>query len=149
MITAIQTHSGTFLGGALFMVLCVAGAMSLDRQPPFEVLSVTPAFARPGETVVIIASVRRDVARNCSATFSRFIFDSKAARFELGNANATADTIRRMERRSPGMLTVAALIPLVAAPGPAVVETAIEYQCNVMHAIWPIAVTATLPFTIL
>lgn len=148
-MTDLKGHIATFGAGCVAAFVMAAGLMAFDRRPPFEVLSVTPAYARPGETVVIIASVRRDVARNCSAIFSRFIFDSKAARFELGNAHASADTIRRMEHRAPGMLTVAALIPLVAAPGPAVVETAIEYQCNVMHALWPIAVTATLPFTIL
>lgn len=129
--------------------LAIVAYYSMDREPPFEVLSVHPAFALPGEYVTIVASVSRDTKRNCSADFSRYLFDASRTRFDLGTQSASAEMIRSMEDRDPGTLRISFLVPKTAAPGFAWVETAIKYSCNKVHNIWPIEVTTRMPFTIL
>ena len=149
MIAVARAYLGTFLGGMLFAMLFAAGVMSLDRSAPFEVLSVEPARVRPGEIVTIRAKVRRDTARGCAASFSRYLFDSASVRFDLGDASLSAAGIHSLERRTPGELIVTAMVPSIAARGPATIETQLEYVCNVAHRVWPITVITTLPFDIL
>ena len=141
----------------IIMVLCmlIAVLYAADRQPPFAILEVHPAEARPGEIVTVTAHVWRDRDRNCSATFSRYLFDSQHARFDLAADNkgspyfASDAMIDRIEADSPGMLSVRFLVPTGMAVGPAVLQTELRYACNQMHRIWPIEVTTRMPFTVL
>ena len=57
--------------------------LALDRRVPFSVVSVEPAYARPGQIVVIRATVHRDIKRECSAQFTRYVFDSQWTRWYL------------------------------------------------------------------
>lgn len=120
----------------------------LDREPPFAVLSVEPATARPGEYITITATVRRDVSRNCSAEFSRYVFDASRTRFDLGTQVASAELVRSINERSPNELRISFLVPPAAAVGSAWVETVLQYHCNKVHRVWPIEVTTRMPFEV-
>jgi hypothetical protein len=120
-----------------------------DRKPPFQVLSVEPASARPGDTVVITSRVWRDSSRNCSAHRSRSMFDAAMVRYDYPKAIFSDAAIDRVERGTPGVLRVAVAIPLSAEPGPASVVSVTQYRCNRVHSLWPIDVTTVMPFTIL
>ena len=141
-----------------FMWVCnitlVAGLMSVtwfaaDRVPPFAMLSVEPAIGWPGDYLTIQASVKRDATRDCSAEFSRFIFDANGSRYDLGTSTASADMIKAMEAKRPGKLLVTVKLPESIHPGPAKLTTVLEYRCNKVHRIWPIEVTLQMPFTVL
>lgn len=123
--------------------------MSMDRQPPFAVLSVEPAAARPGQFVTIRAKVRRDAHRQCSAAFSRYVFDAAGARFDLGRSFASSETIADMEQRTPGAVRVTFLVPVSMESGPAALVTDLEYECNRAHRLWPIHTRTVLPFEVL
>jgi hypothetical protein len=125
------------------------GVLLWDRNPPFEVIDVYPAVAYPGDFVQITAKVRRDTGRHCDAEFSRYIFDADGSRFDLGQSLASASFIRALEERKPGELTVTVQVPAAAQPGPATLDTVLEYRCNITHSWWPIHVETSLPFEIL
>jgi hypothetical protein len=135
--------------GLLAVSVGVAIYYAADRAPPFAVLSVEPAEALPGQSITIYASVRRDVARNCSADMSRYIFDASGTRFDLGTSFFTAEVIRAMEKHSPGRLTIAINVPASAKPGPANMTSVLLYRCNRVHNLYPIEVTASFPFRVL
>jgi len=128
--------------------IAIVGYYMLDREPPFAVLSVQPAQARPGEYITITAEVRRDAHRNCSAEFSRYVFDATRTRFDLGSQVASAEMVRAMEERSPRELRISFLVPPTAAFGSAWVETVLQYHCNKVHRVWPIEVTTRMPFQV-
>ena len=123
--------------------------LALDREPPFVVLTVEPAYARPGQIVVIRASVQRDLTRQCSAEFTRYIFDSERTRWYLDSGQASPALIETLEVKSPGRLAVAFRVPDDAAPGVGSLEAVLDYRCNKVHYLWPIQVTTDLPFTVL
>lgn len=120
-----------------------------DREPPLQLLSVEPAAARAGETVIITSRVWRDGTRNCSAHRSRSMFDAASVRYDYPAAVFSDAAIDRVERETPGLLRVAVVLPLSAAPGPASVVSVTQYRCNRVHALWPIDVTTVMPFTVL
>ena len=122
---------------------------AFDRAPPYSVLSVEPASARPGEMVKLRMHVRSDVSRQCSADLSRFVFDALNARYFLDHAQLSAELIAKMEARTPGIREIAIMVPSSAAPGPARMVSSLEYECNRVHSLWPIRVTTEAPFTIL
>ena len=64
--------------GVLVCVLIWIGAMALDRAPPFKPLSYWTNQPKPGGTLVVRAKVQRDLDRECSVTFSRYLFDRVA-----------------------------------------------------------------------
>lgn len=135
------------------LILLLAALLVLyyaaDREPPFAVLSSSHAEAAAGDYVTIHANVRRDADRNCNAEFWRYLYDSSGKRFDLDHSQASAEAIRQMERRAPGLLSVAVRIPTAASPGPATLQTVLQYQCNRVHHWWPIEVTTDLPLTVL
>lgn len=137
---------------ALLLATVISVAVfAADRDAPFAVLSVEPAFAKPGDVVMLRARVYRDSSRECSAVFSRYVFDASGARHDdpSSPASASAAMIEGMEKRSPGRLTLALTVPDKAAPGPATLVSSLEYRCNKIHRLWPIEVTTEMPFTVL
>lgn len=132
----------------LFLAALLVLYYAADRSPPFAVIATEPAEAQAGSHITIRAKVVREVERGCNADFSRFVFDARGVRFDLGISSASAETIARMERYSPGVLAVSFQVPPTAAPGPATLTTVITYQCNRVHNLWPIQVTADMPFTV-
>ena len=135
------------------VMLLVAAVLVLveasDRAPPFQILSVEPAEARPGDAVTITARVWRDTSRDCSAYRSRSLFDSMMTRHDYPTAVFSDAAIDRVERETPGVLRVAFVLPHSAAPGPASLVSVTQYRCNRTHSLWPIYVTTVMPFTIL
>jgi hypothetical protein len=127
----------------------ILAVLASDREPPFKVLAVYPAVAKPGDTVEIVARVHRDTDRGCAAHLSSFILDANGTKFYMGEQDASAELIRRLEVTSPGLLRISFVVPQTADPGLAHHVGVIKYRCNKVHTVWPIEVTSTLPFTIL
>jgi len=80
---------------ALVCVLIWIGAMALDRAPPFKLLSYWTNQPKPGGTLVVRAKVHRDLDRECSVAFSRYLFDRFGARHERA---VDPDADRRVAR---------------------------------------------------
>lgn len=123
-----------------------------DRDPPFKVLSVEPAFAKPGDMVTIRQRVWRDPKRLCSASWSRFMWATGIGRIDLANdlpKHVGPDFINRLEKIDPGHLTVTVQVPPIAQPGPGVLVTELSYWCKPAQKWFPINVTAEAPFTVL
>ena len=138
-----------FVTLVLFTILVTAW-MFTDREPPFAVLSVEPAAAKPGEFVTIRAKVRRDIQRKCSVSFSSAILDSHGTRVQdFGTVHFTAEMVEEMERRNPGKLAVRIQVPPGMSPGPAALVIPREYVCNRTHVLLPIPVMDTMHFTVL
>ena len=133
----------------LLLAFAVGAGQAADRAPPSRVVRVEPAFARPGDVVVIKAKVWRDKSRNCSAVMSRSIFDASQTRFDYPVAKFSDHVIDKMESSTPGQLRVALVVSEHAAPGPADLVSVLDYRCNRVHAFWPIEVTTHMPFEVL
>ena len=152
MLHAIDRVAKHFLWVAQ-MMLAVGAAITInyafDRDPPFRVVRVQPAAARAGEFVTIDAEVMRQSERMCSADFSRFIYDSSLARYDIGSSFVSAEMISQLEANHPGRLRVSVKLPDNIAAGRAHLDTVLVYRCNAVHRLWPINVTTVLPFTVL
>jgi hypothetical protein len=128
---------------------------SAQRNVPFKVLSVEPAFGKPGDRIIIKAHVWRDMTRPCSLTLTRIIFDSAGTPFViLSGAYFDSETIKNIERDSPGILYVPIKIPEDAQPGHARITAPMAYTCNRTQGtcficLDPITMMVTLPFEIL
>lgn len=133
----------------IIAAIVIVAVQASDREPPFELLRVEPAFARPGETVTIYADVWRDHSRACALDVYRSMYDVRGVRWDYPAAHFTAQAIAINEARMPGRMAPTFPVPLSAAPGPAEVVTGLEYRCNKTHALWPIELTHKLPFTVL
>ena len=133
----------------LFVAAVLIIIQAMDREPPFGILSVEPASARPGELVTITARVKRDSTRDCSAAMSRSIFDSSGQRSDYPIMRFSDAVIDDMERRMPSMLKVTIQVPANATPGPAQLVSVLDYRCNRVHALWPIEVTTVMPFEVI
>ena len=145
VVLATENVARAIIVLAVFVVLYYAA----DRTSPFAVIAVEPAAARPGEYITINAKVRRDVDRNCNAEFSRYLYDSTGARYDLGHAITSAEMITALERKRPGGLSITFQVPPAAVPGGALLQTVLDYKCNRTHSLWPITVTTDMPFTVL
>jgi len=143
--TAQWTFAVAFAGGMAQMLV-----WALDRTPPFELISIEPAVATPGESAVLIMHVRRDAGRDCSAILTRWVIDGKGVKIDLeGQQRISAEAIRDLERRTPGLLITSVPVPLSAFAGDALLVSDLEYVCNpVQRWWWPIGVTTKAPFTI-
>ncbi len=133
----------------LLAAIIIVAFQLMDRRPPFEILHVEPAFARPGEALTLHAEVWRDTDRNCAATMSRYVFDANGARWDYPVSTFSSALIQRMDQQTPGRLKVAFIVPEGAAPGQAEIVSVLSYQCNRAHALWPIEVTTHMQFVIL
>lgn len=111
----------------IIAALCLVGYYAMDREPPFAIVSVLPAAAKPGEYITIQAVVRRDISRKCSADFSRYLYDASGARFDLGHSIASAEMIEQLERTSPNVLRISVILPETMAIGPAKLQTVLSY----------------------
>jgi hypothetical protein len=104
---------------------------AMDRKPPFALLSAEVNSPRPGEQLMMSAKVRRDLHRDCSVVFSRYLFDSIGVRYDLSGQQVMGpDAIRNMNALAPGELNLIVRIPETFRPGPAVFSTVLEYRCN-------------------
>jgi hypothetical protein len=148
-------HRTLWLAYAILAAMAVAFLMLvMDRKPPFRILPMTPVAVHAGEWAFIEAPVWRDQDRRCSVTFSRFLFDSDGARFDMqGQQIASAKTIQRLERDTPGKLLLKLQIPPKKdaehphgmATGPALLLTSLSYVCNRAQRVWPVEVETEIP----
>ena len=148
----------SFLGSLLFFVfvpplLCIWLYWAADREPPFIMLPHNPVHVTAGEWAHIVVPVKRDMTRNCSVTFDRFIFpDGAKGRFDLGSGAMSYEGIRDLEKRCPGCLPVDILIPPplnakgvgIPTENGASFVTELSYACNPTHAIKPIPVRSVI-----
>jgi hypothetical protein len=123
-----------------------------DRESPFAITGpVTVINARAGQEVFFDAPVRRDLDRECSAMFTRWIVDSDGFRrdFERDPRFASAEDIRRMDAQMNHRLQLAVPVPLAMPVGKAQYMTSLKYECNPLHKRFPIEVTMALEFEVL
>ena len=122
-----------------------------DRDSPFSIVKyVEPDPAKAGDTIVFSMPVKRDVDRGCSTHFSRYMIDSANVRHDYGGTQfMSSDSIKAMDKAMGPWVRLAVQVPAGAKPGRAVLVTELEYQCNPMHALWPINVTLYSPLEVL
>lgn len=120
-----------------------------NRSPPFAVLSVDAATARPGDYVRIYASVWRDPTRQCSLNYNRYLYDRDGLRYDMGSSSASFEAIAAVEAATPGRLAVAVQLPPSILPGRARILTELAYRCNYAQNLFPIELSAELPFYVL
>lgn len=137
-----------------WMIIAGAGLVALywgaDRTPPFVLSDYTVIDAGRGETAYVDASVKRDVGRNCTVTFVRYLVDVNKVRHDIGATQyMTAAALEQMERDMPKSLKLAVRIPNDVPVGHAQLITALEYRCNPMHLIAPIDVLLKMDLKIL
>lgn len=139
-----------FVSWAIIAVCATAGAWwAFDRSPPFLLGSYTVYDAAPGQTMFINANVKRDLSRECSTRFSRYLY-SNGVRHEIsGSQYMSAAAIADMDKQMPDALRMAVRIPPDIVPGPATLVTALEYTCNPLHQVWPIDVLMRMNVRIL
>lgn len=135
----------------LVAVLGQCTAWMLDRSPPFRLLSYWTNQPKPGGTLVVRAKVQRDLDRECSVTFSRYLFDKVGARHEAsGPQMMTPKALRNMDALAPGELNLQIPIPTNFPPGPAMLATVLEYRCNPLQDVLrPIGVELNMAFEVL
>jgi len=85
---------------------------------------LTPVVAPGGNLRIKISS---DVTKNCTATVFRSIVDSSGVQ--------TAYTAESRPLETDYIVEIT--VPLGAAPGPAFYAARLEWQCNMVQAIWP------------
>lgn len=128
----------------------VALYWALDRTPPFVMHEYTVFNASRGETAYVNATVERDVGRDCTVNFVRYLIDANKARHDIGGTqHMTAAALQQMERDMPNSVRLAVRIPADAPVGPATLVAALEYRCNPMHALWPIDVLMLIDLKVL
>ena len=133
----------------LLVALGQLAVWAADREPPFALISTDPIIAKRGEEVTLHANVRRDIARRCSAKYSRYVFDADGFRRDLeGERTASAEFIDKMERISPGKLQVVIKLSQALPLGSSALVTDLRYRCNPLHVLWPIFVKTEIPFEV-
>lgn len=119
--------------GLTVVLLWVLG-MAVDRSPPFKLLSAWASQPKPGGVLVVRAKVWRDLDRECSVSFSRYLFDKVGARHEAsGPQMMTPKALRNMDALAPGELNLQVPIPINFPAGPAALTTVLEYRCNALQ----------------
>ena len=112
---------------------------AFDDSPPIKLTSYTVSPAYPGGTMLAVADVDRNLARNCDATYSRRFVDSRGAIHAIEpDTSMGANSIRALDARNPGKLIFTAPIPEWAPPGKGMIVTPMRYTCNPWHFWRPI-----------
>lgn len=139
--------------GSFFLFwVCVslAAVWAIDNRPPFRLESYEPVSAKRGEIAKISAKVERDLRRECSVKFTRYLFDSAGYRYELGQPQELSVTgLRQVAALSPDELRVSVLIPERMATGTALYMTDLQYVCNPFHVIRPVSMTMEIRIEVL
>ena len=133
------------------LALVQVSVWAMDRSPPFALLSFKVNSPQPGQLLTVEAKVRRDLDRECSVYFSRYLFDSIGVRYDLtGPQMMSPSAIRQMDSLAPGELNLILPVPTTFRPGPAVFSTVLEYRCNPLQdLIRPIYVQMHIAFEVM
>jgi hypothetical protein len=137
----IRRVSFIFLLVGLSAISGLLGLWTADRHMPVVILEST--LLTPEVPAGEAARVRYTVIRTnqCRATVERYLVASDGLRFDLGYAifpNGTGPTGR------PDQYVREYIIPAAAPPGPARLVALACYQCNPIHAIWPVCAAADI-----
>lgn len=139
-------------GWFLLAFLAIAPVQwALERDAPFTVVRyIEPAPVVAGAHVTFEMPVTRQLERDCTARWSRHIIDAAGIRHEYEGVHlATAKTLRDIERLQGPWIRTTLAIPPGIAPGRAVLASEVEYECNPIHALWPIRMSLFFPFEVL
>ena len=124
--------------------------MMMDDKPPFQMLGYERATVRPGEILRVDATVKRELSRKCSVTFSRHVFDADGTRIDIvPDTYMPAGALEELQRLTPDKLRLALPIPSYVKPGPATLVVPLAYQCNAWHALRPIETRMVVSFEVL
>lgn len=136
---------------AVIFLASLTAYWAADRTPPLVLKSYTTATGTPGQSVVIDATVKRDLSRSCSSVFNRTFFDAAGARTELteGSMLMNARALEEVNRISPDHLRFNIKIPVTAVAGEGSVMTVLDYECNPTHIIKPISMVLTMKVLVL
>lgn len=149
-LTSVLERYILFSWAIIWACALVALYWALDRTPPFVMTEYTVLNATRGETAYVTATVERDVGRDCTVNFVRYLIDANKARHDIGGTQyMTAAALRQMERDMPDSLRLAVRIPADVPIGPATLVTALEYRCNPMHSLWPMDVLLEMKLKVL
>lgn len=135
----------------IFICATITLYWALDRTPPIAMRSYTPFNAAPGEyALVVIGLDRPDKRRDCSERSSKYLIDSQGVRHRIGSTETMSPAaVKHMRQFSPDSMKFKIYMPKSASPGPAILIADIEYQCNPVHALWPISVLLEIPIEVL
>jgi len=135
-----------------FLLLCLIPVVwwAFDREPPFHMISATTNTPRPGEILEVRAVVRRDLDRDCSVTFSRYLFDAAGFRHEsTGPQIMTPYALKAMDAMAPGKLNVRMRVPTEFPVGKGTFTTVLVYRCNPLQDLFrPIELEMNVPFEV-
>ena len=141
---AYKIATNMIIAGTLMMFVVTGQvvAWSMDREPPFTVVSSVSFPAKAGEVAAIRSVVKRDLDRKCSVTYSRMFIDSKGVAWDLteGVRLMTASALNELDKRNPDSLVVKVTIPRESSEGIGSLLTVLEYTCNPVHQLYPIPV---------
>ena len=136
----------------LLMALSAVGGgyLSMDNTAPFVLRGYTVFNAPAGQVAFINGNTSRDLKRDCSVSFSRFLMDSQRIRHEIASdSHMTAEALRAMDREMGGALRLSIRIPPDAATGPAKLMTVLRYRCNAVQEFFPINVLLEMQMEVL
>ena len=123
---------------------------AVDRAPPFRLIDATTNSPAPGGVLHITARVERDLDRECSVTFSRYLFDAAGFRHDsIGPQLMSPWALRTMDAMAPGQLNIRMRIPEEFPPGKGTINTVLEYRCNPLQDVMrPIQIEMNIPFEV-
>ena len=123
----------------------------IDSKPPIVMTGYTTTQTHPGGTVRVVMNVKRELQRNCRASYSRRLIDRTGA-FIGGESGThmTAQDIMDIEKRTPGQSIFTVDVPTYALPGELTIATPILYWCNPWHSwIAPLGVSLVVKTEVL
>ena len=123
---------------------------AMDDAPPIKLLGYSVTPVHPGGTMLVVADVKRDLTRNCTATFSRQFVDSRGALHAVeSDTSVSASNIRAMDARNPNKLIFTVPTTWDTPPGKSLIITPLQYNCNPWHAMRPIALSLEMQAEVL
>ena len=148
------TEKMRVLNPLLWLILALSALggvyLSNDNTPPFVLRGYTVFNAPAGHVAFINGNAARDLKRDCSVKFSRFLMDSQRIRHEISSESTmSAEALRAMDREMGGALRLSIRIPPDAATGPASLMTVLRYRCNAIQEFWPIDVLLEMQLEVL
>jgi hypothetical protein len=147
-VATVTILIGIFL---IFGALAQVIVWSLDRSPPFVMVSYTSKPTKAGDVVIFRATVKREMHRHCSVTYSRMFYDSSGSRYDITEGAQIMNSIALddQNRRTPDSLILSVKVPSAATPGVGVLITVLDYECNPVHKLYPIPVLLTMDVEVL
>jgi hypothetical protein len=132
-----------------WLCLALLGYWAVDDDPPYSVGTYTATNGRPGDRVNVVAKVHRDIERECSVDVRRYIIDASGAELESRRMRLGPDEVRARDALMHDQAVFSSVLPMMAAPGPALHVMDFSWQCNPLHLIFPVHLRVQYQFEIL